>query len=126
MFDHLEIYDPRERWLIGAADLGLGALRAPFRLLPRRALQPPRRILLLRLERIGDLLMSLGAIAAVRRLAPEAEIDLVVGRWNGEIAHLLPSVNQVEILDAPWLARGEAGSDYATLRRVAHAWRHRR
>jgi lipopolysaccharide heptosyltransferase II len=124
MFDHLDIYDPRERWLIGAADLGLGALSLPFRLMPRRA-APPRRILLLRLERIGDLLMSLGAIAAVRRLAPEAEIDLVVGRWNAEIAQLLPSVNQVHIVDAPWLARGEPGSDFGTLWRHAHGWRHR-
>jgi ADP-heptose:LPS heptosyltransferase len=125
MFDHLEIYDPRERLLIGAADLGLAALRLPFRLVRRRPAQAPRRILLLRLERIGDLLMSLGAIAAVRRLAPHAEIDLVVGRWNAEIARLLPSVTQVEVVDAPWLVRGEPGSDYATLRRHAHAWRHR-
>jgi ADP-heptose:LPS heptosyltransferase len=125
MFDHLEIYEPRERWLTGAADLGLAALGLPLRLLPRRPARAPRRILLLRLERIGDLLMSLGAIAGVRRLAPEAEIDLVVGSWNAEIARLLPAANQVEILDAPWLARGEAGSDYATLRRHAHAWRHR-
>ena len=125
MFDHLEIYDPRERWLIGAADLGLGALSLPFRLMSRRPPQRPGRILLLRLERIGDLLMSLGAIAAVRRLAPEAEIDLVVGRWNAEIARLLPTVNQVEVVDAPWLARGEPGGDYGTLRRHAHGWRHR-
>jgi ADP-heptose:LPS heptosyltransferase len=125
MFDHLEIYDPRERWLIGAADLGLGALSLPFRLMSRRPPQRPGRILLLRLERIGDLLMSLGAIAAVRRLAPEAEIDLVVGRWNAEIARLLPTVNRVEVVDAPWLARGEPGADYGTLRRHAHGWRHR-
>jgi ADP-heptose:LPS heptosyltransferase len=125
MFDHLEIYDPRERLLIGAADLGLTALSLPFRLLPRRTAPAPRRILLLRLERIGDLLMSLGAIAAVRRLAPDAEIDLVVGGWNADIARLLPSVTAVEVLDAPWLARGGTGSDYATLRRHAHAWRHR-
>jgi ADP-heptose:LPS heptosyltransferase len=49
----------------------------------------------------------------------------VVGRWNAEIARLLPSVNQVEVIDAPWLARGEPGSDYGTLRRHAHGWRHR-
>src|SRR6476469_4138114 len=95
MFDHLDIYDPRERWLVGAADLGLSVLSAPFRALRRQRTEPPRRILLLRLERIGDLLMSVGAIAAVRRLAPDAEIDLVVGSWNAEIARLLPSVTRV-------------------------------
>ena len=25
MFDDLDIYDPRERWLVGLADLALGA-----------------------------------------------------------------------------------------------------
>ena len=40
--------------------------------------QNPERILLLRLERIGDLLMTLPAIRDVRALAPTAEIDLVV------------------------------------------------
>ena len=34
-------------------------------------------------------------------------------------------MSQVEIVDAPWLARGEPGSDYGTLRRHAHGWRHR-
>jgi heptosyltransferase I len=126
MFDHLDIYDTRERWLVGVADLGLRALSVPFRSAHRPSNGQPGRILLLRLERIGDLLMSLGAIAAVRRLAPSAEIDLAVGEWNAEIARLLPSVNRVEIVNAPWLSRGEAGSDYATLRRQAHGWRHRR
>jgi ADP-heptose:LPS heptosyltransferase len=125
MFDHLDIYDPRERWLIGAADLGLRALSLPFRLWRRGASHAPRRILLLRLERIGDLLMSVGAIAAVRRLAPDAEIDLVVGGWNVEIARLLPWVNTVEVVDAPWLARDQAGSDYGSLWRHAQGWRHR-
>ena len=47
--------------------------------------QPPRRddrILLLRLERIGDLSMTLEAIADARRAWPEATIDLAVGSWN--------------------------------------------
>ena len=57
----------------------------------------PARLLLLRLERIGDLLMSLGAIAAVRRVWRRTPtIDLVVGSWNEAIARLLP-VNTVEV-----------------------------
>ena len=57
----------------------------------RRPPHTPRRILLLRLERIGDLLMSVGAITEVggaSRRTPT--IDLVVGSWNAEIARLLP------------------------------------
>ena len=123
MFDHLDIYEPRERWLVGGADLVLraGTLAAGR----RRPGPPPRRILLLRLERIGDLLMSLGAISAVRRLAPQAAIDLVVGGWNEPLARLLPSVNRVEVVDASWLSRG-AGEGPAGLARRAWSWRSRR
>lgn len=123
----LHIYDPRERALVAAAD---GVLRAaalvarPFR---RRARpDTPRRILLLRLERIGDLVMALPAIADVRALAPEATIDLVVGGWNAELARAVPAVDAVESLDAAWLSRDTAGRGMGSLVRAARAWRTRR
>ena len=123
MFDHLDIYTPSERWAVGLADTGLSVLRWPFRRRPD--VVAPQRILLLRLERIGDLLMSLGAIRAVRSLAPEASIDLVVGSWNASIARLITDVTSVEILDAAWLARGAAAEPTAALvapgDAVAHA-----
>jgi hypothetical protein len=117
MFDHLDIYTPSERWTVGLADAGLTVLGLPFR--RRRPKGVPRRILLLRLERIGDLLMSLGAIRAVRSQAPEATIDLVVGSWNEGIARLIAEVNHVEIVDAGWLARGGGGESSASLARRA-------
>ncbi|MEO5821342.1 MAG: glycosyltransferase family 9 protein [Vicinamibacteraceae bacterium] len=122
----LQIYDPRERRLVDAADrvLALGAGIA--RLWPRRASAlPPRRILLLRLERIGDLLMSAAAIESVRAHAPEATIDLVVGSWNRAIAERIRGVDHVETLDAPWLARGAAAAGAAGLVSTAWSWRRR-
>jgi ADP-heptose:LPS heptosyltransferase len=124
MFDHLDIYTPSERWVVGLADAGLTVLSLPFR--RRRPRGMPRRILLLRLERIGDLLMSLGAIRAVRAQAPEATIDLVVGSWNEGIARLVAEVNHIEIVDAAWLARGGGGESSAGLARRALSWRGRR
>ena len=43
-------------------------------------------MLLLRLERIGDLLMTLDAIATCARAWPDATIDLAVGSWNADLA----------------------------------------
>jgi ADP-heptose:LPS heptosyltransferase len=132
IFPHLQIYDRRERVAVGLLDGVLSVvcvLERAFGLdasgLPRRrAVSPPRRILLLRLERIGDLLMVLDAIAALRTLAPAAEIDLAVGSWNADLAATIPQVDRVLTLDAPWLARqgeglhllaliGKAGTDWA-------------
>jgi hypothetical protein len=122
----LHISDPRERALVAAADrlLQVAALAArPF----RRRVRPgvPRRILLLRMERIGDLVMALPAIADVRALAPEATIDLVVGSWNAELARAVPAVNHVESLDAAWLAREGKGRPLRSLLRTARTWRAR-
>ena len=82
----LTIYDRRERALVRLADTLLLPIKLARRVwAPQRGFGPahsagaPRRILCLRLERIGDLLMTLPALAEVRALAPEAEIDLVVG-----------------------------------------------
>jgi ADP-heptose:LPS heptosyltransferase len=123
----LQIYDARERRLVAAADGVLAAAAAVARLVPgRRAAVPPRRILLLRLERIGDLLMSAGAIEAVRAHAPGASIDLVVGSWNRAVAERLRGIDRVETLDAPWLARGAGAASGLGLARRAWSWRARR
>jgi lipopolysaccharide heptosyltransferase II len=122
----LQISDPRERRLVATADRALSAAaaarsawRAPV--VP----QAPARILLLRLERIGDLLMALPAIADVRALAPEARIDLAVGSWNVPLARAIPGVNGIEPLDARWLARGAGGLSVPALLRRAWRWRDR-
>lgn len=117
----------RDRWAVAALDVVLSAVTALQRvtgvdvlgLARRRFVAPPKRILLLRLERIGDLLMSLEAIAEVRRLAPQAEIDLVVGSWNASLARLIPGIDHVRTLDAPWLAREGEGLQLAALVRAA-------
>lgn len=122
----LQIYDPRERALVTAADAVLGAARTvagPFRRRTRPA--APRRILLLRLERIGDLLMALPGIADVRALVPEAEIDLVVGSWNAEVARSIRGLSRVEVMDTAWLARRGTGAGMPALLKTARGWRER-
>lgn len=126
MFSHLQLANWRERWLVGLADVGLAAARP---LLTRRAHGMTRggqpAILLLRLERTGDLLMILDAIGAVRAEAPGATIDLVVGSWNESIARLIPGLDRVEALSAPWLARGAESQSFAAMARRARGWRRR-
>jgi len=128
VFEHLaHIYDPRERFLVGVADLGLDVLTWPRRIAARRPRPAsPRRILLLRLERIGDLLMTLGALESVRATWTEAHVHLVVGSWNTDVAKRLPWVDHVETLDVPWLAREGPASRVAGLLRRAWKWRRER
>jgi ADP-heptose:LPS heptosyltransferase len=122
MFDRLQIPNRRERVLVGLADV----VAAPLAWRPRRrATSPPERILLLRLERIGDLVMVLGAIQTLRASLPGAAIDLAVGSWNRDLAALVPGIRALEIVDVPWLARDGGGDSRATLVRRARSWRGR-
>jgi ADP-heptose:LPS heptosyltransferase len=104
----LTITDRRERALVRSAD----ALLAFATLLRsgRARSTSPRRIVCLRLERIGDLVMTVPAIADLKAAFPDASIDLVVGSWNREIAAAIPGVDRVETLDASWLSRPSTGS----------------
>jgi hypothetical protein len=117
VFDHISINNRWERWLVGTADV---ILRVPMAMASRVGRRPigietPRRILLLRLERVGDLIMVLDAISMVRELAPNARIDLVVGTWNEALARLIPDVDTVETLDVPWMARQGHGRSWPAL-----------
>ena len=126
MPDLLQIPYPRERMAVRAVDLVLTPFGWAARLRRRVRAQAPRRILLLRLERIGDLLMTLAAIRVVRQLAPDAEIDLVVGGWNEALAGLIPGITRVEALDLPWVARGTPGASLRSAAARAASWRSRR
>lgn len=118
----LQIYDPRERALVRVADAILAPM-AWFR--PGTRPRAVRRILLLRLERIGDLLMVRDAVHDVRRAWPDATIDLVVGSWNEPIAGMFADIAEVLVADVPWLARGSAGDSWQALLRKARGWRTR-
>ena len=113
VFEHLQIDNRLERRLVGAADLALAPWAAinAWRQPAADDELPPRRVLLFRLERIGDLLMTVGAIGAIRTRLPDAELRLVVGSWNAPLAHCMQAVDAVETFDVPWLSRERPGSD---------------
>jgi ADP-heptose:LPS heptosyltransferase len=121
----LQIYEPRERAMVATADLAIAPL-GWFRSRRRTPAAEVRRVLLLRLERIGDLLMVIEAIREARTCWPNADIDLVVGSWNEGLARLIPDVTRIETLDVPWLARDAAGASWPALIRRARAWRAKR
>ena len=104
------VSDPRERALLAAADLPLRLLgRAPRVDAPPLDADEVREALVLRLDRIGDLLMSLPALGELRRAFPRARIRLAVGRWSAEIARRAP-VDEVLVWSAPWVGRAEEGA----------------
>ncbi len=125
MFEHLQIDHRFERRVVGAADLALAPWAAinAWRQPVTDDELPPKRVLLFRLERIGDLLMTLGAIGAIRARLPDADLRLVVGSWNAPLARCLPAVDAVETFDVPWLSRERPGSTLRAAVAQSAVWR---
>ena len=125
VFEHLQIDNRRERRLVGAADLALAPWAAinAWRRPASDNKPPPKRVLLFRLERIGDLLMTVGAIGAIRTRLPDAELRLMVGSWNAPLAHCMQAVDAVETFDVPWLSRERPGSTLRTAAVQSATWR---
>ncbi|MDE7240458.1 glycosyltransferase family 9 protein [Desulfovibrio sp.] len=87
------------RWLDRYAGIPLAALSAGGRLLerPRRAAAPEaaRRVGVICLGAIGDLLLLSGLLEGVRRQLPGAELELVVSSGNAGAAPLIPHADAV-------------------------------
>jgi len=123
------VNDPGEWLLLAALDLPARLVAGALR---RAGLRPPpppldpaaiRDVLVLRLDRIGDVIMSLPALADLRAALPHARLRLAVGRWSAEIARTAP-VDQVLVWSAPWVGRAAEGADgLATLVRHARSLR---
>ena len=107
------VYEPRERALLWAADLPgrltLGLFRRFRRATPVVPLQTPAEVLVLRLDRIGDVLMCLPALADLRAALPHARIRLAVGAWSEQVVRRAP-VDEVLVWSAPWVGRATEGA----------------
>src|SRR5438093_3980887 len=126
------IYDPGERLLLGALDLPGRVVAGAARRMGLRP-EPPRldpgavrEVLVLRLDRIGDVIMSLPALSNLRAALPRARIRLAVGKWSAEAVRTAP-VDEVLVWSAPWVGRATEGADtLAALARRARSLREQR
>jgi len=72
------------------------------------ALSGARRLLVVRLDNIGDIIMLSPAIRALKRAAPDARLTLMVSKAGVAAAGLLPGVDEVFVHRALWQdARGD-------------------
>lgn len=74
-----------------------------------------RRVLVARLDSLGDVLVS---GPAVRAVAASAEVVLLAGPQGAPAARLLPGVAAVEVVDVTWITGSAAPVDAALVERV--------
>lgn len=65
--------------------------------------QAARRILVVRLDNLGDVLVTTPAIHAIARSLPEAQITLLASSVGAQVGRLNPDIAQVIEYEAPWM-----------------------
>ncbi len=74
-------------------------------------------ILCVRLDSIGDVLMTTPAIRALKESNPERRITLLTSPAGADAAMLVPEIDEVLVYDAPWMKatapRADSGPEYA-------------
>jgi lipopolysaccharide heptosyltransferase II len=80
-----------------------------------------RNVLAVRLDSIGDVLMTTPAVRALRS-SPRRRVTMLTSTAGGEVARLVPEIDRVIVYDAPWMKaspeRVDASLDLATIERL--------
>lgn len=66
----------------------------------------PRRILIVRLDHLGDILLTTGLPKILKEIYPLARVDVLVPSWGAPLFDNNPFVDETLRYDAPWFAGG--------------------
>jgi len=82
-------------------------------------------VLCVRLDTLGDVLMTTPAIRALRESRPGRRITLLTSPAGVNIARLVPEIDDVMVYEAPWMKatapRRDSGPEYAMVNRLQQA-----
>ena len=79
-----------------------------------------KKILLVRLDHIGDLLMTTPALRALRITYPNAEIHFLVKEVTSEVLKLNPNLDRIITFNAPWtIAKGKRATPGEIIRLIS-------
>ncbi len=66
-----------------------------------------RRVLAVRLDTLGDVLMTTPAIRALKHSSPDRSVTLLTSPRGAEVAPFVPEVDDVIVYEAPWMPSAE-------------------
>ncbi len=85
-----------------------------------------RKILLIRLDHIGDFIMTIPAIKAVRQFYPKSKISLLVGDCSESFARHIPYVDDIIHFSPFWFERGGKKHKFGDILRLVSLLRRER
>jgi len=92
-------------------------------LYPWRPTDDVRRILIYKLDHLGDVLLATPALRSIRRRFPDAEIRIIVGEWSRSVLENNPNIDGIVIYNSREFARPpHRAHTYADLKRSLGSW----
>src|SRR3954447_1818862 len=84
-------------------------------------------ILAVRLDQLGDVLITTPAIRALKAGRPDRRVTLLTSPVGAEVAALIPEVDEVIVYNAPWMKatapRADSTPEFAMIERLrAHGF----
>lgn len=77
----------------------------PFRLLRPKQIRDPQKILIIRVDHIGDVLSATAVFEPLRKKFPNASIDVMAASWAADLLVSNPFIDNLIHFDAPWFDR---------------------
>jgi lipopolysaccharide heptosyltransferase II len=79
-------------------------------------------VLAIRLDALGDVLMTTPALRALKQACPGRRLTLLTSPAGAKVAALVPEIDDVIVYDAPWLKatapRAQSGPEFAMVERL--------
>jgi len=76
-----------------------------------------RKLLIIRMDGLGDIVMSTPVFKAIREIFPDSHITLLAADWSRPLVEVMPTFDKIIYFDAPWVA-GEKNLKYGSLLNV--------
>ncbi len=106
-----------KRWKRGVAAT-IDAVGVIFSHLRARPVPALRRVLVLRLDHLGDVILALPVVEALARLTPRPHVTMLTSPAGAVLLRDMPGVDERLAFAAPWFTRGAAADSPARLVRL--------
>lgn len=69
-----------------------------------------KKILVVRIDRLGDIAMSTPAFKAIRNVFPHSHITLLAARMSRDLVEVMPTFDRIIYFDALWVVKKQGGA----------------
>jgi ADP-heptose:LPS heptosyltransferase len=87
-----------------------------FILRSKLILKPPKSILVIQLDHIGDMVLSSSLIKSIRKTYPDARVSVLIRSLALPVAKIITDIDNVLILHTPWLSREKSETWFGVLK----------